>query len=414
MGLTEHQQAAYDEVYERLASGERFTGLRGYAGTGKTYLAARLVERLMAEDCPVYVCAPTHKAVQVLREQMTHTEAPAQTVHSFLGLRLAPDGSGGYALEPDDREREPTAGVVIVDEASMIGRAEWSFIEKTPIFVQWLFVGDPAQLPPVNEDDSMALQAPGPTLTEVHRQAKDNPILQLATQIRAGDGGPFRSAFDGDAGVAITDRRTGFLDSILRAFQHEDGAATDTRVLAYRNKTVRRYNREIRMARYGDDAPRFAKDEWIVARESWYHEQVPILTNSEELRVISATPDTVAIDDMSEWAIWKLKVHAPGDTQTRTAHVLHEKEHERFQEELDRRRKAAVEEPSKWSAYYDLRERFARVDYAYASTVHKAQGSTYDTVFVDHRDLRACRGEEERALRYVAVTRPRRRLALLV
>ena len=62
----------------------------------------------------------------------------------------------------------------------------------------------------------------------------------------------------------------------------------------------------------------------------------------------------------------------------------------------------------------ELREQFARVDYAYATTVHRAQGSTYDTVFVDHRDLRVCRGDEQEALLYVAVTRPARRLALLV
>jgi exodeoxyribonuclease-5 len=54
------------------------------------------------------------------------------------------------------------------------------------------------------------------------------------------------------------------------------------------------------------------------------------------------------------------------------------------------------------------------VDYAYASTVHKSQGSTFDTVFVDRRDLQACRGDERDALLYVAVTRPSRRLALLV
>jgi exodeoxyribonuclease-5 len=54
------------------------------------------------------------------------------------------------------------------------------------------------------------------------------------------------------------------------------------------------------------------------------------------------------------------------------------------------------------------------VDYAYATTVHKSQGSTFDTVFVDHRDLQACRGPEKRALLYVAVTRPERRLALLL
>jgi exodeoxyribonuclease-5 len=93
---------------------------------------------------------------------------------------------------------------------------------------------------------------------------------------------------------------------------------------------------------------------------------------------------------------------------------LHEDEFERYEERLERRREKAQDDPSKWDRFFELREQFARVDYAYATTVHRAQGSTYDTVFVDHRDVRVCRGDERDALLYVAVTRPSRRLALLV
>ena len=416
--FTEDQQEAYDQVYDRLAQGERFTGLRGYAGTGKTYLVSRLVEQLVEEDCTVTVCAPTHKAVQVLSRQLSGLgEAPVemQTLHSFLGLRLAPTEDGEYELVHDEG-CDFTEGVVIVDEASMIGREEWQHIEETSGFVQWLFVGDPAQLPPVNEDPSPALDVPGPTLETVHRQAADNPILELATQIRTGTDGRFGSTFEDGKGVAITRHRDEFLDSVLRAFDTEAFAedATHARVLAYRNKTVRRYNREIRAARYGADAERFVEKEWLVATETWFHEGVPRLTNSEEVRVKKATVDTFEADDQSEWKTWKLKVRTPGRGLTRTAHVLHEDEFERYENALEKRREAAKEDGSKWDRYYELRERFARVDYAYASTVHRAQGSTFDTVFVDHRDLRACRGEERRALLYVAVTRPARRLALLV
>lgn len=415
MGLTEHQQDAYDAVYERLARGERYTGLRGYAGTGKTYLVSRLVEQLVDEDCTVSVCAPTHKAVQVLSQQLGGAPVQMQTLHSFLGLRLRPDDAGQYVLVPEGEQDHP-AGVVIVDEASMIGRDEWVHIEASPYNLQWLFVGDPAQLPPVNEDPSPALDVPGPTLEEVHRQEADNPILDLATQIRSDDSVRFRSAYDDGSGVAITHNRDGFLDSILRAFDSEvfERDAAYARVLAYRNKTVRRYNREIRAARYGDDAPQFEEDEWLVATETWYHDGTAVLMNSEEVRVKSASIDTYEADDLSEWTVWTLKLRAPGRGMTRTAMVLHNDERERYEAELERRKDAAVENARKWEQFYDLRERFARVDYAYASTVHKAQGSTFDTVFVDHRDLRACRGSERNALLYVAVTRPSRRLAVLV
>ena len=413
--FTDDQEVAYDEVYDRLARGERYTGLRGYAGTGKTYLVSRLVEQLVEEDCTVTVCAPTHKAVQVLTDELGEAPVQMQTLHSFLGLRLQPTEDGEYELVAEETQ-DYAAGVVIVDEASMIGREEWKHIEDSPFWLQWLFVGDPAQLPPVNEDPSPALDVPGPTLETIHRQAADNPILELATQIRTGGNGRFSSTFEDGKGVAITRNRSEFLDSVLRAFDTDAFAedATHARVLAYRNKTVRRYNREIRTARYGEDAERFVEGEWLVATETWYHEGVARLTNSEEVRVKKATIDTFEADDQSEWKTWKLKVRTPGRGLTRTAYVLHEDEFDRYENDLERRRETAKEDGSKWDRYYELRERFARVDYAYASTVHKAQGSTFNTVFVDHRDLKACRGEERQALLYVAVTRPARRLALLV
>ena len=415
MPLTEHQQEAYDQIYERLVEGKRFTGLRGYAGTGKTHLVSRLVEQLDGEDCTVTVCAPTHKAVQVLRDELDGGDVRMSTLHSFLGLRLQPDNTGQYELIPEGNEDIPD-GVVVCDEASMVGRDEWEYIQASNSRLQWLFVGDPAQLPPVNEEPSPALEVEGPMLEEIHRQADDNPILDLATQVREGTAHRFQSRFVDGVGVAITHKREAFLATVLRTFDSEAFAddASHARLLAYRNRTVRRYNREIRAERYGSDAPRFEKGEWLVARETWFHDGVPVVKNSEELRVTNAATSTYEADDLSEWKVWKLKVRSPHASFNRTLLVLHEDEQERYQNDLDRLKTLAKDDGSKWGSYYDLRERFARVDYAYASTVHKAQGSTFDTVFVDHRDLKACRGSERRALLYVAVTRPARRLALLV
>jgi exodeoxyribonuclease-5 len=416
MSLTDHQQEAYDVVYERLASGERFTGLRGYAGTGKTFLVTQLVDQLTSEGCTVTVCAPTHKAVQVLRDQLNGGEVETQTLHSYLGLRLQPDVDGQYVLVPEGMEEERPASVVVCDEASMVGRDEWEYIQASQRNLQWLFVGDPAQLPPVNEDPSPALEVEGPMLEEVHRQSTDNPILDLATKVRRGTAHRFQSRFKDGIGVAITHKREAFLDTVLRTFNSDAFAddATHARLLAYRNRTVRQYNREIRSARYGNDAPRFEEGEWLVARETWFHEGAPVVKNSEELRVTRTSITTFEADDLSEWKVWKLKVRSPYAAFTRTILVLHEDEQERYENDMERLRLRAKEDGSNWAAFYDLRERFAAVDYAYATTVHKAQGSTFDTVFVDHRDLQACRGPEKAALLYVAVTRPARRLALLV
>jgi exodeoxyribonuclease-5 len=126
--------------------------------------------------------------------------------------------------------------------------------------------------------------------------------------------------------------------------------------------------------------------EWLVGTETWYYDGVQRLTNSEEVRVKKAQVETFEADDQSEWTVWELKIRTPGRGLTRTIHVLHEEERERYENALERRRGKAEDDPSKWDRFFELRERFARVDYAYATTVHRAQGSTYDTVFVDHRD----------------------------
>ena len=420
--LTTEQGRAFAAVYDRLARGEPFTALGGYAGTGKTYLAGRLAAQLAEEDCPVTACAPTHKAAQVFREKLAAAgaapdEVETHTIHALLGLRLVPDGEGGYDLEQEPRRVRAEEGVVIVDESSMVGERLWEHVERAR-GLQWVFAGDPAQLPPVNEDPSPALDLEGPTLEEIVRQQEGSPILGLAARVRRGE--PWGHAVEfseGEGGVAATSDAKTFTESAIRNFQTDafDDDATFARLLCYRNRTVQRYNRRIRAALHGNDAPRFQKGEWLVGRETWSGDAPgEHLISSEEVRVEKATETHYEAPNLSTWKVWELKVRGLGEPATRRLVVLHEDEEERYENELQRRLDIAKAKSRKWKQYYRLRERFARVDYAYAMTVHRAQGSTFDTAFVDGRDVSACRGPEQQALLYVAVTRPARRLALLV
>ena len=421
--LTEEQQAACDDITERLDGGERFTSLLGYAGTGKTYLAGCLAAAFTEAGRSVTCCAPTHKAAQVLRQKIGEAgDVPVCTLHALLGLRLVPDGRGGYHLAPEPRRTgDLYADLVIVDEASMIGAEEWTFVEQAAPHVQWLFVGDPAQLPPVGESTSPALAQPGVALEACCRQQAGSPILALATEVRTGTAlglgaANLKTSFDGDAGVATTRSRAAFTQSAVRAFGEKAFRkdAAHARLLAYRNRTVRCYNEAIRTALHGEGAPRFQKGEWLVARETWLFDGMPQLFNSEEVRVRNAKEGQAESDDRQTWRVWRLTVRGADGGRTRGVEILHEDEAARYREELARRKQAALDRPARWKAFYALKERFAEVDYAHAMTVHKAQGSTFDTAFVDAGDLAACRGAERQALGYVAVTRPARRLALLV
>jgi len=412
-GLTEDQRIAFGGIIERIERGERFTKLQGYAGTGKTFLVGKLIDAMAATSHIIYVVAPTHKAVSVIRSKIERRDVEVRTVQSFLGLKLERNGDGGYVLRRDWMKEVPERGIVFADESSMIGANLWQHIQASPERLQWVFVGDPAQLPPVSEAPSPVFTLDGFTLTEVVRQAKGNPIIELATGIREGRTTTVSQVFAEGVGIGTTRVQEDFVARAVHQFKSGsfDDDPTYCRVLAYRNSTVQAYNREIRRRIYGADAPRFVEGEWLVAMEGWEQFGKPYLQNSEEVQVTKVEEDVLyTLDD--EWMVWGLEIKSPGDYLTRTILVLHESEHARYRKKLDELRKEA-RKTKQWRAFYELNEAFARVDYLYAMTVHKSQGSTFHTCFVDWQDLRMCKGSERTALFYVSVTRPSHRLAVL-
>ena len=77
-------------------------------------------------------------------------------------------------------------GVLIVDEASMVGTDTLKLCQDA--FPQIVLIGDPGQLPPVRDTSMLGQVAAAFDLTEIHRQAADNPIIQLAYEATTGEG----------------------------------------------------------------------------------------------------------------------------------------------------------------------------------------------------------------------------------
>ena len=150
--------------------------LFGPAGTGKTYLAKSFAEQI---DGDVVYCAFTGKASDVLRKYGCHG---ATTIHSLI---YTPDvdkktGIVTFRLNRDSPVKD--AALIIIDECSMVNEelAKDLLSFGKPILV----LGDPFQLPPVEGAGYFTNAEPDFMLTEIHRQAKDNPIIHLATMIR--------------------------------------------------------------------------------------------------------------------------------------------------------------------------------------------------------------------------------------
>ncbi|WP_319544651.1 ATP-dependent RecD-like DNA helicase [Ruegeria conchae] len=199
--------------------------LFGYAGTGKTTIARHLASGLNGR---VVYAAFTGKAAMMM--QRSGCEG-ASTIHSLI--YKAVQGSNGkfsFHLDPDSAAAD--ADLIVLDECSMVdvnlARDLMSF--GTPI----LALGDPEQLPPVAGEGYFTNAKPDAMLTEIHRQAKDSPVLQLATDIR--EGKPLKYGAYGNSRVVPDGSLE--IDEILDADQ----------LLAGRNVTRSHYNEEIRRA----------------------------------------------------------------------------------------------------------------------------------------------------------------------
>ena len=251
MNLSEDQKAAKKTILDHLKKHREAT-LAGAAGTGKTTLMRSLLHDLKGRN--YLLLAPTGKAAKRLQEV---TRVMTTTIHSSLYRGATEDEQNG---ELDFTQPQPPRGcgrgtLVVVDEASMVNEALANDL-RTQVFTvggKILWVGDQQQLAPVKGKWGARLDEATATLTQVHRQALESPVLQLATAIRN------RQPFDGWCDD-VQRIRVSNLDPVLKwyddlamlqmlsAFGDEDETISRA-VLCYTNRTRVELNRRIRELR---------------------------------------------------------------------------------------------------------------------------------------------------------------------
>jgi exodeoxyribonuclease-5 len=172
------QADAIDQVGRWLKQGEpQVFRLFGYAGVGKTTLARHIAEGARGETA---FAAFTGKAALVMRSKGC---AGATTIHALIyRASEGAEGAPTFTLNADGPASK--AGLIVIDECSMVdaelARDLLSF--GKPILV----LGDPFQLPPVKGAGFFTDGAPDVMLTQIHRQAQDNPIIRLSEVVRSG------------------------------------------------------------------------------------------------------------------------------------------------------------------------------------------------------------------------------------
>ncbi len=374
MEFSPQQDEALQAVSRWLKAGEpQIFRLFGYAGTGKTTLARHFAEDV---DGDVQFAAFTGKAAQVLRSKGATN---AKTIHSLIYRprgeeEVADQETGRTSISPmfslNRQSPVAKAALIVVDECSMVdealGRDLMSF--GTPILV----LGDPGQLPPISGGGFFTDHEPDCLLTEIHRQARDNPIIELAMRVREG-----REIEPGDWGSAkVIGKRDVTQELVLDADQ----------VLVGINRTRRRYNQRLRELKGFTAAHPQAGDKLVCLR----NDPAKALLNGSLWQVMTSSRETTKpginllvrpeVDDMDRGAA-KVKLLK------------------------------AVFEDAEAEIPWSTKKRYDDFDYGYALTVHKAQGSQWNDVVLFDESF-AFRDTRERWL-YTAITRAAERLTIV-
>jgi exodeoxyribonuclease-5 len=374
MEFSPQQDDALKNVARWLKTGRpQIFRLFGYAGTGKTTIARYFAEHV---DGQVQFAAFTGKAAQVLRSKGA---VNARTIHSLIYRprgeeAVADETTGKTSMSPtfalNRQSPVARAKLIIVDECSMVdqelGRDLMSF--GTPILV----LGDPGQLPPISGGGFFTGHEPDFLLTEIHRQARDNPIIRLALDVREG-----REFMRGDYGTArVIAKEEVTQELVLKADQ----------VLVGTNRTRRRYNQRLRELKGFATAFPQAGDKLVCLR----NDPAKGLLNGSLWKVMTSSRETVKPGI-------NLLVSPEEDDPDRGVAKI-------------KLLKAAFDDPDA-EIPWNQKKRFDDFDYGYALTVHKAQGSQWNDIVLFDESW-AFKETRQRWL-YTAITRAAERLTVV-
>ncbi|MGB1622044.1 MAG: ATP-dependent DNA helicase [Synechococcus sp.] len=422
--------------------------LSGFAGSGKTFLSMRLLRQVEDSGVCWTVVAPTHKAVGVLRqalelEGLNPTWYPS-TIHRLLRLKLKRSGDAELC-EPTEQTALALEhlGLVLIDEASMVDSTLLGIALQCahPFKTRLVFVGDPAQLPPVGESNSpvFAMQrACAATLTEVVRH--QGPVLQLASCLREGrlpcQMPPLLPAIRDPRGQVHALPQKEWLNQArvaLREASLQDNPDA-ARILCYTNRTLERLVPHARRAIHGEMADQMSvlPGEVLITRsavmapasrdgEETGEEPDMVLGSNREVVVRDVTPESCDLADFGLSAadgpvpvIETLSAEVSSGDLTLTLRLqppVGSAARQQLDGVMQRLRQQARDAGKAngraiWRRFFLIRDAFAALGPAAVLTVHRSQGSSFGEVFVAPDVFRAD-PQIRQQLCYVAVSRAR-------
>lgn len=378
INLSPDQQNVLDKIllwFKNNKGRKQYITLGGYAGTGKTTLIAilRLELAKTNKDLKVGFVSYTGKAVRVLKTKLKEQKVilsgdSVSTIHALIYSPIVNEKQEIIGWTTKDKI---DCNLVIIDEASMVDEMIWQHLlaYSVPIIV----VGDHGQLPPIKGSFNL-MQEPELRLEEIHRQARQNPIIGLSIQAR-------------EFGLI----RPGKYSSGVRKFSSEDldtqevmgemllNYKTDTLILCGYNSTRRKLNTHIRNG-LGFESPNPESGDRVIC-----------LRNNHKKRIFNGMLGTISLIKKKDPNWYEAEIEMDGEDALYHGLISVDQFNSDTPMNFTEKRSKIM--------IGDL------FDFGYALTVHKAQGSEAKRVILFEERFKQMTDDSWKRWLYTAVTR---------
>lgn len=429
--------------------------IEGKAGTGKTTIAKEILKEF--EDEQIYVAAVSHKAKGVIKSSFGDDTRGKKffSIAGLLGMKGINDNDTQttkfqVGLKVPLLDNPPA--LLVIDEASMITEDVLKKIIDINSSLsrpfQMLFLGDIGQIQPIRDEQSEFYRTHKDLLNKKSDIFNSKHKSKLITRVRQGEANPILPYADyfwensqkenpelnptqhivrnnqiTDKGSLLFSNSEGeVLNSVIKAVKNavEKGLTNHVKIVTYHVNEKTELNQKIHEALFSKDSD-YSKGDMLILNSPYDLPDVnATMENSSEIQ-IKSIQDT----DVDEFGVHTLYLETNGTAYTRTGNEqkdcviqvvsrndigLYNQKLQELASYAKRQTNRALKKQA-WSDFWEYKGRYADVDFGYAITAHKSQGSTYDIVVVDEKDIMgttATSNQEKSELIYTALTRPRK------
>ncbi len=468
-GLNDGQAYAFTKIIDFFRDSNGHTGivLKGFAGTGKTYLVKRVIEYISIAhpSHKVAITAPTNKAVHVLHKNSPFGDKTAVfedygrpkdklvycTIHKLLNLKeqISDTGVRTFVTEVKGKNDIDQYRYIIVDEVSMLDDNLFLQLMKFRDKIKFIFMGDPCQIPPVNKNDCIPFRSTNTfnllqlELSKIMRQQGEHPIIDAGFVLRTNlqlpsPLGKISTSLNAVGhGIIHIDAKTNrkHTRTIIEKYFKNPEFQQNTdfiKIIAWTNNTVKALNNIVREILFGKDSELYVVGDKIVANKAIFTKVdgkfgkfYAIQANtSDEFTIVNVevkekyfieTPDYTRERVKVYLKYWSLTVERQNKEKI-TLSVIHQDSRAMYDELLKELKKKAQKArlSTLWMLYYDVMKWEADIVHNYAISAHKSQGSTYKNVILIEEDLnKNTKIVERNRIKYTAYTRATDRLYIL-